>query len=525
MTGANGKFIIVVSFTKEGKKEKKMELSKIVNGYDCNVIGNCNTNISSIKIDCKSVEKDDVFVCLVGERHDGNDYVLEAIKNGASVVVTNRKVVYDQVVTVQVEDTRKAYAYFSSAFFDFPSKKLKTVAIVGTNGKTTTSYILKSVLESANKKVGVIGTLGVVVDGEKYESSMTTPDPFYLQKYLSVMVDNSIEYAIIEVSAHAIFYNKIYGIRFNYSIFTNFSQDHLDFFASMANYFMTKLSFFTKDKVEVAVINSDDLLGRILLTGNINLAKNEYHLKDSKNKFYSIKRYFEDDYNISKISYGIENPCDVFLIDLKLGDNISFIVNSFDDIFLVRSSLAGRYNAYNLLGVIALCSVLGIDKKKIVEGIKNVKQIEGRFNIIIRGNKKVVVDFAHTEDGLKNLLTLCRSTCKGRLICLFGAGGNRDKTKREKMGKVASEYADLIVLTSDNPRYENPRKIIADIEKGVSKEYFVVEDRKDAIIFAISKMHDDDLLVIAGKGGETKQEINGIFYDFNDKNIVEKYLR
>ncbi len=503
-----------------------MELSKIVSGYNLKIFGNLITDVSGIEIDSKKVKKGNMFICLVGGRADGNDYVLEAIRNGASVIVTDRKTVHNGVVTIEVDDTRKAYAYFSAAFFGFPSEKLVTIAIVGTNGKTTSSYLLKTVLEKAGKKVGVIGTLGVMIGSEKFESSMTTPDPFEMQKYLRKMVDSSIDCVIIEVSAHAIFYNKTYGLHFNYSIFTNFSQDHLDFFKNMASYFMTKLSFFTKDNVDVAVINSDDLLGRVLLTENVALAETEYDLKRVNGKFYSLKRYFVEDYKgVSKISYGIDNPSDVFLIDLKQDEKTSFIANCFDEIFKVESSLAGRYNAYNILGVIALCKVIGIKTDKIVKGIEDAEQIEGRFNLIKVGNKKVVIDFAHTEDGLKNLLEACKPLCSGRLICLFGAGGNRDKTKRAKMGKVASDKADLIILTSDNPRYENPRSIISDIEKGVNKEYFVVENRLDAIIFALSKMKEGDLLVIAGKGGETKQEIGGIFYDFCDKNIVEKYLR
>lgn len=508
-----------------------MELSKIVNGLNCRISGDGGCRISGIEIDSRKVKAGDMFVCLVGERFNGNDHAVEAVKNGAVAVMTEyTDMVIDGVTIVYTTDARAAYSVCCNNFFDRPNRKLKTVAIAGTNGKTTSSYILKSVLEQAGYKVGVIGTLGVNIADEKSESNMTTPDSFDFNKYLALMAEKSVDFAIAEVSAHAIYYSKTRGIVFDYAVFTNFSEDHLDFFVNMKNYFLTKLSFFNSDNVKLAVVNSDDELGKTILNGSY-FDRALARLDDtgySVRKFYKADDYrenFEKFENIQKFSYGINNPSDVFAIDLELNGRAKFIVNAFDDIFEIESGLAGRHNAYNALGVIALSVILGVSKVDIYKGIAKLKYVEGRYNVFDKNGYRVIVDFAHTEDGLSNLLDTVKADNKGRLITLFGCGGNRDKEKREKMGKVASIKSDIVILTSDNPRYEKPRDIIAEIERGVSCPYFVIEDREAAIRFGIGMLKKDDVLVVAGKGGEKTQEINGIFYEQNDNAIVEKILR
>lgn len=565
-----------------------MELSKIVSDFECEIFNDCTKEVVSIEFDSRKVIKNSMFVCLVGDNNDGNDFIQDAINNGASVIVSDTLPNIDIDVTfIKVQDTRKAYSVFCNNFYNQPNKKLKTIAVVGTNGKTTTTYILQNILETAGYRVGIIGTLGVVILGEVYDSMMTTPDAFDTNKYLQKMVDNNVDFAIIEVSAHAIFYQKT-AFCFDYTIFTNFSEDHLDFFENMQNYFMTKLSFFTADNTKIAIVNSDDELGKTILNykylpqalanvcetdietnqneneivseSNIDVNSNQKQSEIANSNFYqnqntiadksinkdicnanqntiAYKSINKDFYNINqfkndekykkvrKFSFGIQNPCDVFAIDINLGKKTDFVVNAFDKIYDINSRLQGKHNVYNILGAVTLCEILGISYQNIYEGIRTLDKIEGRFNVLNKGEYLVVVDFAHTEDGLRNLLESVKKYAPNRkIVTLFGCGGNRDKNKRAKMGKVASIMSNKVILTSDNPRYEKPMDIIEDIKQGMDNNYIVIEDRKDAIEYAIDNLTTDEILVIAGKGGEKTQEINGVFYPQNDTDIVEKCL-
>ncbi len=267
-----------------------MKLLDIVNGMEYKIIGKIELDIVTIEIDSRKVDKNTMFICLEGENFDGNDFIFDAIRSGASVIVTeNENFRCKDVTVVYVKDTRKAYSLFCNNFFENPDKKMKMIAVVGTNGKTTTTYILQSVLLKANKKVGVIGTLGIDIYGQKIDNSFTTPDCFELNKYLYQMQKKGVEYVVMELSAHAIFYNKTYGIVFDYAILTNFSEDHLDFFEDMYSYCMTKLSFFNSDNVIVSIINADDLLGKAILTNNIKLISNKYDKKEGSTRFFSEK--------------------------------------------------------------------------------------------------------------------------------------------------------------------------------------------------------------------------------------------
>ena len=505
-----------------------MRLLEIVNGMEYKILGKIELDIVTIEIDSRKVDKNSMFICLKGENFDGNDFILDAIDNGASVIVTeNDNFKCSDVTVVYVKDARKAYSLFSNNLFDNPDKKMKMIAVVGTNGKTTTTYILQSVLQTANKKVGVIGTLGIEFCGQKIDTSLTTPDCYELNKYLYLMQKSGVEYVVMELSAHAIFYNKTYGIVFDYGILTNFSEDHLDFFDNMYSYGMTKLSFFNSDNVVVAIVNADDLLGKTILTNNIKFLHEKYYSENANNGFFTEKNYYSKCNkfkNLVKISYGINNPSDVFAIDISLKNGLDFIVNAFDNILEIKSCLFGMYNVYNLLSAITLLETLGINYNDIYNGILSLKNVEGRLNLINYDDKKIVIDFAHTEDGLKNLLQTVKSLTNGRIITLFGCGGNRDKQKRPLMGKVASNYSNYVILTSDNPRNENPIDIINDIEKGMYINYSVITDRFDAIKYGISLLKPNDILVIAGRGGEIHQEICGKTIPFNDKEVVHKIL-
>ena len=503
-----------------------MKLLEIVNGVNYKITGNVDVEVLGIEFDSRKVNKGDMFVCLKGKL-DGNDYINEALSNGAIIVVTeNENYINNQATVVYVKDSRFAYAKFCNNYFKKPNKNLKMIAITGTNGKTSTSYILQSILLAYGKKVGVIGTLGIKYLDKYIQTDLTTPDSFTINNAIFDMANCGIEYVIMEVSSHSIFYKKTAGIVFDYAIFTNLSQDHLDFFNNMYNYALTKMSFFNSDNIQVAVVNSDDFLGKCILSNNINFLEAKYG-KD-KTTGFSSDIYLKNCTKFKKIpkhSFGLDNPSDVFAIDIICSNRIEFIVNAFDEIYKVKSKLFGKHNVYNILSCIALCKIMQVPTKYIIQGIANIEGIEGRQNIIEHENNKIIIDFAHTEDALDNLLRTAKSICKGRLITIFGCGGNRDKDKREAMGRVASRYSDYVILTSDNPRNEKPIDIINDIKKGIFCKNCTIIDRFCAIKCGISMLKEKDILVIAGRGGEIYQEIYGKKIEFVDKEVVHKILR
>jgi UDP-N-acetylmuramoyl-L-alanyl-D-glutamate--2,6-diaminopimelate ligase len=379
------------------------------------------------------------------------------------------------------------------------------IGITGTNGKTTSSYMLASILKNAGKKVGVIGTLGIVYNEKRIASQLTTPDPIELHAYLADMVASGIEYVVMEVSAHSLHYKKMEGIHFCACIFTNFTQDHLDFFKSMDSYKKAKMKLFSSEKCSVAIINGDDEVGR------------------------EIGRLREES-GENVIFYGLTMPADCFAIvtdESMKGTDCIFNLN--DDLYRVSLHMIGEYNVYNALASASCAQALQCEKG-ISSGLYRIKGVEGRLQKVEGSptSSEVYVDFAHTPDGLKKSLETLKRYCKGRLICLFGCGGNRDKGKRKIMGEVAARLCDFAVLTSDNPRYEDPLDIIDEIEKGyrsVSNHYVVVPNREKAIEYALDYCREKDVLLMAGKGGEDYQEIMGIKYPFNDQDMVIRILR
>lgn len=476
-----------------------MKLKQLVNNLNVvEVVGNLDCEINEIKTDSNAVTKGNLFVCLNGVSYDGHNFIKQVENYGAAACVTERKIntILPQIV---VKDCRVAVSILSSIINNSADKKLKITGVVGTNGKTTTTYFLTSILMNAGINCGLIGTLGTFYNGVREESFLTTPDAPILHKSFSEMVNCNTENVVMEVSAHAIALKKIEGITFEQGVFTNFSQDHLDFFGDMANYRKTKLSFFD-ERCKSVIVNSDDELGREILK----------------------KRPFA-------ISYGIENPADVFAINIKEKQGYTtFVINLFDEIFNVKLNMIGKFNVLNALAAATTASVSGISPYKVVEGLENLKGVDGRLENIFNENFSIYLDYAHTPDGLSNSLKALKPQCKGKLICVFGCGGNRDAAKRSVMGKISGELADFSVLTSDNPRFEEPMEIIWQIEKGllsVSKKYVIVQDRTDAIRYALDFARDGDIVLIAGKGGEKYQEICGIKHPFNDKEIVREYLK
>ena len=458
-----------------------------------------NTEIKEIKIDSRKVEDGDLFVCLEGVNDDGNNHLCEI---GADFVALTEKEWHGGKY-VLVKDARKAYAQVCENRFLRPLEGMKFVAVVGTNGKTSTAHYIDSILTFAGVKTGLIGTEGHYILGEKVGQSLTTPDPYELNELFFKMRTRGVDVVIAEVSAHAIYLEKLGDIKADVAILTNISQDHLDFFKDFSNYQSVKMSYFEEGHAKTAVVNVDDKSGRILL------------------------KRLEEKGNVKTLTYGLYNPADCFAVNVSEDiDGVKFVANLNDDIVDVKSSLFGEFNVYNLLGAMSVCTLLGIDSATLSHAVRKIKAVKGRFSVLHTEKGTIIVDFAHTPEGLKNLLSTARTLTKSRLITLFGCGGERDKTKRAQMGKIASEYSDYIVLTSDNPRGEDALDIIRQIEWGVSiKDVKCIVDRPEAVRFALNEMEEGDTLVLAGKGNENYLEIKGKRIPYNDFDMVARYAR
>lgn len=455
--------------------------------------------IKEIKIDSRKVEEGDMFVCLEGVSDDGNSHLCEI--NCDFVAVTEKEPSGGKYVVVK--DARKAYAQICENRFLRPLEGMKFVAVVGTNGKTSTAHYIDSILSFAGIKTGLIGTEGHYILGEKVGQSLTTPDPYELNELFFKMRTRGVEVVVAEVSAHAIYLDKLGDIKADVAILTNVSQDHLDYFKDFANYQSVKMSYFENGNAKRAIINVDDESGRILL------------------------KRLEGREDVKTTSYGLYNPADCFAVNvIEDIDGVKFVANSEDEIVDVKSSLYGEFNVYNLLGAMSVASCLGIDSQTLTHAVRKIKAVKGRFSVLHTDKGTIIVDYAHTPDGLKNLLSTARTLTKSRLITLFGCGGERDRQKRAAMGKIASEYSDFIVLTSDNPRSEDATDIIRQIEWGVTiKDVKCIVDRPEAVKFALSEMEEGDTLVLAGKGNESYLEIKGKKIPYNDFDMVARYAR
>ena len=479
---------------------KKMTLKELLKDIDVKEIkGDSNIEIENLMIDNSVSCPKSLAFCYVGVKVDGHEFFNEAIGNGAVCIIVER-FLPTEITQVKVDNVRKVIAKVCSNFYKNPENNLKIIGITGTNGKTTTSFMIRQILISAGKSVGLIGTTAIYINEVFYPTLLTTPDPNVLFKTFRQMVDAGVEWVVMEVSAHAIDLYKVYGVQFEAGVFTNLTQDHLDYFGDLITYANTKQKFLTSMYCKNCVFNVDDSFG-----------KDFYHICDTK-----------------KFSYAIMNPSDVFALNLKMDLSGSmFVVNLFDDILRCDICLAGKFNVYNALAAITTCKVLGFDNKSIINGLENLKQVEGRFNVLsLDAPFRVVVDYAHTPDGVENILKNIKALCNGKLITVFGCGGNRDALKRPIMGEIATKYSNLTIITSDNPRFENPYNIIEQIKQGADpkSEVLVIENRREAIIKALNSAFTNDVVAILGKGAEDYQEINGIKYPFNDSKVVKEYI-
>lgn len=460
-----------------------------------------DVEINDIKINSAEVKSGDLFIAIKGENFDGNDYILNALQNGASVVFSEREFdedFGDSDKIVRVENARSAYAIASKNFFDRECDKLKIIAVTGTNGKTTIANTTTDLLRFVGAKVGVIGTLGAKIDDKVIDTGLTTPDPYMLHKIFKEMRKNGCEYVVMEASAHALALNKLDGIKFEIGVLTNITEDHLDFFKTMDNYANAKFNLFERGKVKLGIVCGDDERCRELL----------------------IKA------KVPMISYGINRFCDVHGVNI----NKSFSGSKFDCYYLgekidIKTELVGEYNIQNALASIAICRSLGVPAELVRLGMSCISPVEGRFNIIKTKNNNIIIDYAHTPDGLEKILTTARDLSDKRLVVVFGCGGNRDRQKRPIMGEIASSLADYVILTSDNPRFEEPLDIISEINAGAVKPCKIIENRKNAIEFALKNFCDGQTIVIAGKGAEKYQDIKGVKQPYNDFDVVYNFER
>ena len=472
-----------------------MLLSEIVKGR-CQYISGEDKEIETLYCYSKKQVEGGLFFCLDGKSLKGEDFVEEAEKFGAVAVVCERQL-NTRITQVVVENARRAYSDFCATFYGEPQKSIKIVGVVGTNGKTSTSNILAHVLSSSGEKTAVIGTEGTFFGCEKFPTPLTTPDPDVLYKTLSYLLKLGAKYVVMEVSAHAIKLEKIYPICFEALIFTNCTEDHLDYFDTFEEYAQVKSSIFEEEKARLFVVNADDDVGRSIMDKDLTRA----------------------------VSYGIFEPADVFAVMIKeYKSKTTYVINLFDEIESITTTLLGRFNVMNQLAAATCASKLGVDSNLIFDALKKIKPISGRMEKVcsFRGGD-VYIDYAHTPDGLEKSLLFLRKVTKKNLIVAFGCGGNRDAKKRPLMGKTAGDIADFVIITTDNPRFEDAMKIIAEIEAGVKEstmDYIVKKDRAAAIAHGLSLLGEGDAFLIAGKGAEDYQEIMGVKHPFSDKERV-----
>lgn len=461
-------------------------------------------NLKDLEIDnlsCKSniVNTNGIFFCLVGSNFDGHNFYKEAITSGARCLVVERYL-DAPVMQILVKNARVAMSKMASVFYGLDKTNLKLIGITGTNGKTTTTFLIKNYLSRLNKKVGLIGTEGIYFNNLLLPSSMTTPDPIDLCKILHEMELSGIEYVVMEVSAHALALNKIEGIKYDVTAITNVTQDHLDFFKTMENYSQAKELLFLEKYTKKAIFNIDD-----------DYCHEMY--ERSTNKKYSVSSYLNADLVVDSCEFSEKNT----IATLKAQE---FAID-------IKTNLLGRYNLYNNLIAIAVLLNLGFKKEEInrVTGEHEIS-IPGRFNLLLTPTDySVIIDYAHTPDGLMKVLKTARELTNNRIICVFGCGGNRDNTKRHIMGEIAQKYADYTFVTTDNPRNENPILIIKDITQNMTKHFLVEQDRTTAICKALEYAKTGDIVLILGKGAENYMEIENVKYPYSDYMVVDEFFK
>ena len=460
-------------------------------------------DVEAISANSKTVREGSLFVAVEGTKSKGSDFIVEALRNGALCVVGSRPktgVSFKNVPFIRVRDSRLALAVLADEFFDHPSKKLKMAGVTGTNGKTTITYLIRDILKRADVSSGVIGTINYCYQDKVIPAANTTPGPIELQSLLNDMAKSACQYCVMEVSSHALSQERTAGIDFESAIFTNLTPDHLDYHKTLENYFLAKSRLFSALKAEAhAIVNLDSPYAARL-------------------KSLSRGRF---------VGYAIDSPADFKARDLNLSlEGSEFVLEAQGIKSRIKTKLIGRHNILNILAAIAFGVTQKIELPQIQKAVENFEGVRGRLCRVKAGARNVFIDYAHTPDALENVLSVLRQFTKGRLCVVFGCGGERDRLKRPLMGKVAEKYSDTIIITSDNPRAEEPFAIAKETAAGIkTKEYKIILDRREAIELALAKSNFSDTVLIAGKGHENYQIFKDKKIEFDDQIAAEEYLR
>ncbi len=483
-----------------------MKLSELLSSIDYTLLkGDADTEINNVVYDSRKVQKGDLFVCLKGYNVDAHKFAQSAVENGAVAVVLSDELELDCTV-VKVADTRKALAYISAEYFGNPAKELTSIALTGTKGKTTTACMIQSILEESGVKTGTIGTLGIVYGGKTYKTDNTTPESYEIQRALRQMVNDGCKAFVIEASSLGLKWHRTDAIEFDCAVFTNFSDDHIgdSEHATLEEYLDCKKLLFKQCRH--AFLNKDSGV------------------------FLEVAAACDCDYD----TFGFTDDCGFSASNGELTRRPGFLGVSFDlcakakDNYRVDVGIPGRFNIYNALAAISVCTHCGVGKSAILAGLKNVK-VKGRVEPVpVDSRYTLLIDYAHNALSMENVLTTLRKYNPNRLITMFGAGGNRPKIRRYEMGEISGRLSDLSVLTEDNSRYEDVMDIIEDIKTGIAKtdgKYVVVPKRKDAIRYCIDEAQEGDIIVLAGKGHEDYQEIKGVKYHMDERELIQEILR
>lgn len=464
-----------------------------------------NPEITSIENDNRKVQQGSLFICIKGYTVDGHDFAKSAVEKGAAAVLSERELHLDVPVII-VKDTSRSMAILADAFYGQPSHKLHMIGITGTNGKTTTSHLIEAIFKDAGQKTGLIGTMYTMIGEEKYEVKNTTPESLTLQKTLKRMVDEQVQTTVMEVSSHALVNGRVHGTDYDVAVFTNLTQDHLDYHQTMEEYKKAKGLLFSQlgntyqhPKPKYAILNADD----------------------------PVSKEYETNTAAISVTYGIDSEADLQAKNIQMtAGGTSFDLVSPFGIHRMTIQLIGKFSIYNVLASIGASLVSGIPLERVIASLEKIKGVAGRFEPVDGGQDfSVIVDYAHTPDSLENVLKTIRQFAQNRIFVVVGCGGDRDRTKRPLMAKIACNYGTDAIFTSDNPRSEDPEQILRDMEEGVKgSQYKIIPDRADAIHYAIQQAAKDDVILIAGKGHETYQLIGDNVYDFDDKLVATQAI-
>ena len=486
------------------------ELAALVKG--ARLIGDKDTVIRDIAHDSRKVGPGTLFVCMVGVHVDGHKFIPQAVEKGAVAILTEKEITAPAGAAVlRVENLKEALETMVPYFHDYPARRMRLIGITGTNGKTTTSYMTRAILRAAGHKVGLIGTIQIMIEDEVLPIHNTTPDVVELQHTLALMADRGMDYVVMEVSSHALDQNRVAGCEFDTAVFTNLTQDHLDYHKTLENYKLAKARLFdllsdrsNQKQNKTAVVNIDDGAGSTML----------------------------EHAACSHITYAIHKAADLQAQDIHVhAGGADFTIAGAFGTMPLQLKITGIFNVYNVMSAVGAALAEHIDPACIRQTLQEFRSVPGRFELVDEGQDfSVIVDYAHTPDGLENILHTARQIAKKRIITVFGCGGDRDRTKRPIMGHIAAELSDVVIATSDNPRTEDPEFILSQVEAGVretlgSKQHEKITDRRTAIFRAVELAEPEDIVVIAGKGHEDYQILKDRTIHFDDKEVAREAIR